>query len=233
MALRVCGVRLQDARPQGGKRAIEAGLHGGEVGARDLGDLFERELLVEAQYQDFAAERIKSEQRLGDALAVFAHEAGVEGSGVAGGRLEGALIVTGIAHLFQACHGALAAHVDDQVAGDGEEPGIETGGAVVLATTLEHPHPGLLKKILGELAVAGEIEQIAEETVLIGEDEGIEELDVTLLEAARDGEVFLLLRGSSERKCDSLSQDGSLGFFDEQKLRQDAIFYCFGQKRSR
>src|SRR3954447_11579026 len=188
MALRVYGVGLRNARLQGGKRAIEAGLHRGEVGARDLGDLVEREFLVKAQYQDFTAERVQSEERFGNPLAVLAHDAGIEGGGVAGCRLEGAVIVACIGKLLEASHGALPAHVNDQVASDGEEPGIEAGGAVVLTAALEHPHPGLLKEIFGELAVAGEVEQIAEETMLIGEDEGVEELDIALLQAARDGE---------------------------------------------
>ena len=43
------------------------------------------------------------------------------------------------------------------------EPGIKPSLAVVLAATHQNPHPDLLKKVLGQGAVAGQIEQIAQQ----------------------------------------------------------------------
>ena len=51
----------------------------------------------------------------------------------------------------------LPLQIDDQVAGDGEEPGFEAGPAVVKVAAVEHADPGLLEDVLGGLAGAGEV----------------------------------------------------------------------------
>ncbi len=86
-----------------------------------------------------------------------------------------ALIFAGFAHLIEGGHLALAREIDDKVAGDGEEPGIEAGFAVVLRAAEQDTHPGFLEEIFGGLAFAGEEEEIAQEAMLVGLDELIEE----------------------------------------------------------
>src|SRR6202140_1619260 len=77
--------------------------------------------------------------------------------------------------------------VDDQMPGDGKEPGLELGPAVVLMTAFQHADPGLLEKILGAFAVAGDVEKIAEQPVLILLDEGVEQFRVAAFQAQGQG----------------------------------------------
>ena len=73
-----------------------------------------------------------------------------------------------------------------QVAGDGKEPGIEAGFAVVLGAAKQDAHPGLLEEVFGDFALAGQEEQVAQEAMLIELDEVVEEFGVLTLQATRD-----------------------------------------------
>ena len=179
---------------EGGEAAVEPGFYGREWGRGHAGDLFEGELFVEAEDEDFAVVGLELEEDFGDLGGVFAGAELFEGGGAVDGDLEGAGVAVfgAFAHLVEGGHGALAGEVDDEVAGDGEEPGVEAGLAVVLSAAQEDTHPGLLEEVFGDLALAGEEEEIAQEAVLVELDELVEDLGVLALEAARDGDVFLL-----------------------------------------
>jgi hypothetical protein len=73
---------------------------------------------------------------------------------------------------------ALAREVDHQVARDGEQPGIEARLAVVLRAAQQHPHPGLLEEVFGDLALAGQEQQVAQQAVLIELDQLVEQFGV-------------------------------------------------------
>ena len=147
---------------------------------------------MKAQGEDFTVVRLKQEQDGGNFCAVFAGGELVEGRGSIFGDFEGALIFAGFAHLIEGGHLALAREIDDEVAGDGEEPGIEAGFAVVLRAAKQDTHPGFLEEIFCGFAFAGEEEEIAQEAMLVGLDELIEEGGIVAFEAAGDGLIFLL-----------------------------------------
>jgi len=172
--------------------AIEPRLDGGERGTREAGNFFEGHLLVESQNEDFSMQRLQSQQRVGDELAAFEGIEMVEGRLFLAGDLEGAIIVAVVAHFFEAGHGAAAAKIDDEVTRDGEEPGIEARLAVELGAAGEDTHPGFLEQVFGELAVAGEIEQIAQQAVLVLEDELVEDLRIVATEPLDDEVVFAM-----------------------------------------
>ena len=169
-----------------GKTAIEPGFHGGQWSSRHTRDLFQRELFVEAKNKDFSVVRFKLEENFGYLGGVFAGSELFERRGAGHGDLEGAVVVASFAHLVERGHGALAGEIDDEVAGNGEEPGVEAGLAVVLGSAEEDAHPGLLEEVFGDFALAGEEEQVTQEAVLIELDEVIEQLWILTLEATRD-----------------------------------------------
>src|SRR6476619_2761074 len=68
--------------------------------------------------------------------------------------------------------------VDHQVTRNGEEPGLELGLAVVLVAALQDAYPCFLEKILGALAIASDVKQIAEQPVLILLDQAVEQLGI-------------------------------------------------------
>ena len=74
---------------------------------------------------------------------------------------------------------------------DGEEPGFELRFAVILVAALEDADPRFLEKIFGALFVAGDVEQVAEQAVLILLDQAVEQVGVAALEAASDGFGFI------------------------------------------
>jgi hypothetical protein len=60
-----------------------------------------------------------------------------------------------------------------------------------LAAANENAHPDLLKKVFGGFAVTGEEEQIAQQPVLVADDELIEQAGFLVLEPMGDGKTFL------------------------------------------
>ena len=172
---------------------------------------------MEAQDQNFAMEGIEGEERFGDELSAFEGGEMIEGGFLVAGNFEGALFVAGLAEFFEAGHGAAAAQIDDEVAGDGEEPGIEAGIAVELGAAHEHTHPGFLKKVFGDFAIAGEVKEVAEEAVLIFENQLVEDMRVMTLEAfGYAGILGAHLAGELERCCLHIT------FSDGQRAAEDA-----------
>src|SRR6266852_5717674 len=91
--------------------------------------------------------------------------------------------------------------IDNQMPRDGEEPSFKFGFAVVLVAALENADPGLLEKILGALFVSGDVDQVAEQAVLILLNQAVEQIRVALLQAARDGLGFIAhQRGKEESR---------------------------------
>ena len=56
---------------------------------------------------------------------------------------------------------------------------------------LEDADPGFLKKIFGAFLVSADIDEIAEQAVLILLDQAVEKIWVAALQAARDGLCFI------------------------------------------
>src|ERR1700722_15218881 len=119
-------------RLEGGEAAVEPGFYGGERSIGHLGYLFQRQLFVEAENEDLAVVGLELEQDLGDLGGVLAGLELLEGRGAVDGDGEGAgvRVFTGFAHLVERGHSAFAGEVDDEVAGDGEQPGVEASLSV-------------------------------------------------------------------------------------------------------
>src|SRR5258708_11991539 len=84
---------------------------------------------------------------------------------------------------------------------DGEEPSFKLRFAVILVAALENADPCLLEEILGALFVSGDVDQVAEQAVLILLDQAVKQIRVALLQAARDGLCFIThQRGEEQRR---------------------------------
>jgi 23S rRNA (guanosine2251-2'-O)-methyltransferase len=147
---------------------------------------------VEAEDQHFAVKRLQGKQSFGYPLSILARLIGLKGGGTLGGHVEGTAVFACFAHGFQAAHSALPPHVDDQVAGDGEQPGIESGLAIELIAALQYPHPGFLENIFCHLPVPGEVEEVTQQAMLILNDELIEQLRIVALEALGNDSVLVV-----------------------------------------
>ena len=133
---------------------------------------------METEQQHFAIVRGDFQERELNGLLVFARNQKLQGGGGAFvGWLEG-LIGFGIAKLVQAGEFLATRGVDDQVAGDGEEPGFKFGIGIVLMAALKDANPGFLEEVFGERRIAGEEEQITIEALLVLLDEAIEKVGI-------------------------------------------------------
>src|SRR5579875_9004 len=148
--------KMHQSRLERGETAVEPRLHRRERSACDDGDLFERKLLVEAKGQNFAIARLEREHHLGELGGVFAAAKLFRRGRTFLCDFEGPLVLTAFAHLVERGHGALAGEIDDEVARDGEDPGVEASLAVVLRAALQNTDPDLLKEVFGYLALAGQ-----------------------------------------------------------------------------
>src|SRR5579862_3775923 len=153
-----------------------------------------RHFLMEAQHQAFAIEHVDLQEHLGNAMTVFEAGKVIEGGGLGVGKLEAhgpVVVIRAFEEFVQAGDHALAAIVNDQVARNGEQPGIEARLAVKLPAADQYPHPDLLKEVFGQFAAAGQKEQVAQQTMLIADDQFVQQTGFLLLEPGGDGKVFL------------------------------------------
>jgi hypothetical protein len=71
--------------------------------------------------------------------------------------------------------------------GDGKKPGAEFVLAVVLMAAFEDSNPGFLEKVFSQLAVSGEVGQIAQQAMLILLDQTVEQIRVATAKTTSDG----------------------------------------------
>ena len=81
--------------------------------------------------------------------------------------------------------------IDDQVARDGKQPGVEPRLPVELCAAHQDPHPDLLEQILCHLAIARQIKEIAQQAVLIADNQLVKQASVLTLEPLRNGQALL------------------------------------------
>ena len=149
---------------------------------------------MEAENQNLAIESVHLHHGYGDSLPIFAIGAAVEGSWLVIGDFKGhgpVVVVLAFEEFVKTRHGSFASLVDDQIASDGEEPCVKTRLTIELSTPDHDPHPDLLEEILSHLAVAGQIEEIAQEPMLEADDQLVEQACVLALEARCNGEALL------------------------------------------
>jgi hypothetical protein len=77
-----------------------------------------------------------------------------------------------------------------------------------LVAALDNANPGFLEKILGALFAAGDVDEIAEQAVLILLDQAVKQIGITPLQAARDGFGFIAHQ-RGERQSGSKNGRGS------------------------
>src|SRR5260370_14953427 len=70
---------------------------------------------------------------------------------------------------------------------DGEEPAFKFRFAIILVAALEDADPGFLEKIFGALFVSRDVDEVAEQAVLILLDQPVEQVGVAPLQPARNG----------------------------------------------
>ena len=115
-----------------------------------------------------------------------------------------------IAEIFEAGKFLAARNVDNQIARNGEQPGLEFGFAVVLVAALKHANPGFLKQVLGERGIAREEQEITVEALLVLLNEAIKEIRIAAAEASGQDLAFVShepgeeYRGPRNRKGESL-----------------------------
>src|SRR5439155_18666854 len=90
--------------------------------------------------------------------------------------------------------------IDDQMPRDGEEPGFEFRLAIVLVAALENADPRFLKKIFGAVFVSRDVDQVAEQAILIPLDQAVEQIGVPLLYASRDASCFIAHQRGEEQR---------------------------------
>ena len=139
-------------------------------------------------------QRIQLQQRPGNPLPVFKVLEVVEWSRIAiryFKRHRTIVVAFALEKLIQTAHRPLAALIDKEVAGDGEKPCLKPRLAVILPTTHQNTHPDLLEEVLSLFAIAGQIEQIAEQTVLVTNDQLVQKPGILTLEPCGDCQAFL------------------------------------------
>jgi 23S rRNA (guanosine2251-2'-O)-methyltransferase len=146
---------------------------------------------VEAEDQHFAVEWFQRKQSFRHTLSILAGLVSLKGGGTLSCNVKRTAVFACFAHGFQAAHGALPPHIDDQVAGDSEQPCIEPGLAVELVAAFQHPHPGFLEDVFRHLTVPGEVQEVTQQAVLILDDELIQQLRIVALEALGNGRVLV------------------------------------------
>jgi len=103
---------------------------------------------MEAEHQDLAIKRIELEKSGRDLFAVFDVRHTVKGTGLVVGNFEcerTIIVAAAVKEFVEARHGSFTALVDDEIAGDGEEPGFKAGFAVELSTPGKDAHPDFLE----------------------------------------------------------------------------------------
>ena len=109
------------------------------------------------------------------------------------------MLLFGIGQRIEALRFLGALPVNDEVTGDGEEPGLKSRSTVILVAALEDADPSFLKKIFGALFVSRDVDQVAEQAVLILLDQAVEQVRVAPLQAARDGLGFIAHQRGEEQ----------------------------------
>src|SRR5581483_6170525 len=135
-------------------------------------------------------ERIQLRQSCLHALTIFARSNRIEGRGSGRGDVERVLASVLLLQSFEACGRLLARPIDDEVARNGKEPGVELRFTVVLTPAFHHPDPGFLEDVFGEFAVAGEKDEVTKQPVLIALDQAVEEFRVASPQTTGDLDVL-------------------------------------------
>src|ERR1700712_3017843 len=74
--------------------------------------------------------------------------------------------------------------VDGEIAGDGEEPGLKAGMAIVRTAALENAQPRFLDQVIHGVAPPEQVDEVTDETELILDDQVVQEGYVSLTKTA-------------------------------------------------
>lgn len=141
---------------------------------------------MKTQRQHLTVQRFQLQKSAGHQLAALLGQKVVERRLFLAGNFERPIVVAAFTHFVQTGHRAAAPQIDHQITRDGKQPRVEARIAVELGAAQQHPHPRFLEKILGHLPIAGEIQQIPQQPVLILQDEFVQQLGIVPLQTRRD-----------------------------------------------
>jgi hypothetical protein len=178
---------------------IETRLHSGKGRGQHASNFFEAEILLKTENENFAIDRGNAIERGVHAGFFFGGQDQMQWRRLilCGELHRGTLF--GVGQRVEALHFFGALPVDHQVARDAEKPSFKFVFAVVLMAAFEDANPRFLEKIFGALAAGGQIEQIAEQPVLVLLDQLIEEIGVAALEPLGEGLVVVGHLGGEEK----------------------------------
>src|SRR5712664_3978187 len=166
--------------------AVKPRLHGGKRNAEYSRHLVDLQLFLEAEDEHLAINCGDFLQRCLDGFFLLLAEDLVQWRGVGFVHELQRMLLFGIRQRVQTLRLLSSLPINDQVACDGEEPGFKLRLAVVLVATLEDADPRLLEKVFGPLSASRDVDEIAEQAVLILLDQAVEQVGVALLQSARD-----------------------------------------------
>jgi len=171
---------------------------------------------MEAKHEYLSIQRVQMEESFGDLFPVFDARKMIKRARLVIGDLKGERLIVLVAclkKLIKARHRTLAAHVDHEVAGNGEEPRLKSRLAVELAAPRKNSHPDFLEEVVSSLPVPGQEEEVPHQPVLVADYEQVEQARVLTLKSFRYSKILLtdlFLRlgntASGEQGSDSLNR---------------------------
>ncbi len=173
---------------------VEAGADGADGAADDVADCLVAEAVDLVEGDDCAVLEGEFLEGVVELLLQFAHEGVFVGVGLGDELVDEARGVVLVVHLFEAEEAAEAVFAQVRESGvesDAVEPGEEAGVALEAPDGLECLDEGVLGEVCGVLAVGGEVVDDGVDAFAVLEDELVEGVDVSLLHALHDGEVFV------------------------------------------
>src|ERR1700722_12753218 len=84
--------------------------------------------------------------------------------------------------------------VNHQIARDGEKPGTELMASGILSTAFQNTDPGILKKVLCKFSTSGQVEEVAQKSMLIFFDQVIEKFWIATSQSDSDLGIFIHYR---------------------------------------
>src|ERR1700733_2384079 len=146
------------------------------------GPFLKRQLLLKAEHQHFAIDKVQCLERLSKPLGILGARRKNERGWLTRYRRWRLAVVL----RFQA-HRSPSAHViDGKITGDSKQPGLKPGVPIVGLAPLKNPKPRFLHQVIDVVVPAQQVNEIADKTILILRDQGLEQRDIALAKATRN-----------------------------------------------
>src|ERR1700722_12273281 len=167
---------------QGSKTSIDSGSDCTHGSPNDRGHFLKRQILLKAEHQHFAIDKVQSLHRLSKPLGILGARRKDERRRLTRYRRWRLAIV-----LRLQAHRSPSAHViDGKITGDSKQPGLKPGVSVVGLASLQNPKPRFLHQVIDVVVPAQQVNEIADKTIQILLDQSLEERDIALAKATRN-----------------------------------------------